>query len=234
MKSSSIVVFLFLLVTGCGKKNVPEPEPSPILDGPAAASLALPKQDQACTDGTLISATESTISFSWSAANHTDSYELFIKNLLTGISRSQSTTSTQLQITLLRDTPYSWYVLSRSGKVSITAQSTIWKFYNAGPGTVSYAPYPAEVIAPAFGQALENTSAVDLVWKGSAVENNIIGYDVYFGTSTTLTILKSDLKDSFLKNVNVVSNTRYYWKVITKDSRGNSSDSGLSQFKVNE
>jgi len=226
MKISPVAVFLFLLVIGCRKG----PDPSPPLPEPAKASLVLPKQNEACTDGTIVSLTERAVSFSWAAALHADSYELSVKNLLTGITKSQTTTSTQLLVPLLMDVPYSWYVISKSGQVKATAQSDVWKFYNAGLATVSYAPYPAEIMAPTFGQVITNASSIDLSWKGSSVENNITGYDIYLGTSAAVTLLKSNVTDSFVKSVPVSPNTKYYWKVITKDSNGNSSDSGLFQF----
>jgi hypothetical protein len=31
----------------------------------------------------------------------------------------------------------------------------------------------------------------------------------------------------------VVANTTYYWKVITRDTKGNTSDSGVFEFKTN-
>jgi hypothetical protein len=36
-----------------------------------------------------------------------------------------------------------------------------------------------------------------------------------------------------LNNVSVTSKNTYYWKIVTKDSQGNSSDSDIFVFKVN-
>jgi hypothetical protein len=229
MKSRLLIVGLLLTAMGCGKKSSPTPAPDLT---PAKAVLTLPKQNEACTSGTIISATQSSVLFTWGASNNADSYELNLKNLLTGATTSQTTSTTQLQITLSRNTPYSWYIASKSNKSSTTAQSDTWKFYNAGAGTVSYAPYPADVVAPAIGQNVV-AGTVNLSWKGSSVGGNITGYDVYFGTSTSPAVLKSNVTDSFYNNVSVISGTQYYWKVVTEDAIGNTSDSGLFQFKVN-
>lgn len=231
MKSKLLIAVLFLIAMGCGKKNSPTPAPDLT---PGKAVLTLPNQNEACISGTIISSTQSSVLFTWLALGNADSYELNLKNLLTGVTISQTTSTTQLQITLSRNTPYSWYIVSKSGKSATTAQSDTWKFYNAGAGTVSYAPYPADVVAPAIGQNIAAPAGtVNLSWKGSSVNGNITSYDVYFGTSTSPGILKSNVTDSFQNNVSVTSGSQYYWKIVTKDANGNTSDSGLFQFKVN-
>jgi len=229
MRNWISIILLTTIISGCGggKNNTPQP-PSP----PAKAVLTAPAQNGICITGTVVSGTQSSVTFMCNAANNTDVYELVIKNLLTSTTSSQSTNKTQLAVTLLRNTPYSWYVKSISGQVSTTAQSDTWKFYNSGPGVAVYAPYPAEITAPIYGQII-NAGTVSLTWTGSAVEGaKITGYDVYFGTTTTPALSKSNIIDSFVNNVAVTSGNTYYWRVVTKDENGNSSDSGLYQFSV--
>lgn len=229
------MVSVILILMGCGsKKDNPKPTPTPVLT-PTEAALSAPAQNSVCTSGTILSATESTISFSWNASDNTNSYNLIIKNLLTSDSTTQNTTLTQLDITLLRNTPYSWYVVSQSTKTSATAQSAVWKFYNSGPGIVTYAPFPAEITAPTLGQVVSTTTGtVNLTWTGSVVSPDVItNYDVYFGTTSSPAITASAITNSFLNNVAVAANTTYYWHVITRDVNGNTSDSGLYQFSVN-
>jgi hypothetical protein len=231
MKSKLLIAVLFLIVTGCGKKNTPGTTPNLI---PGKAVLTLPKQNEACISGTIISSIQSSVLFTWVASSNADSYDLSLKNLLTGSTTSQTTSTTQLQITLFRNTPYSWYIVSKSSKSATTAQSDTWKFYNAGVGTVSYAPYPADVVAPAIDQNVAAPAGtVNLSWKGNSVDGNIASYDVYFGTSTSPGALKTNVTDSFYNNVSVTSGSQYYWKIVTKDTNGNTSYSGLFQFKVN-
>ncbi len=226
-----ILPVLILIVTGCGgKKDTPTPQPP----SPAKAGLIFPAQNAACTSGTIVSNTQSTIVFNWNSTANTDSYELDIKNLLTGATTSQTSATNQLSVTLLRNTPYSWFVISKSTTTTTTTQSDTWKFYNAGQGTLSYAPFPATITAPTFGQSINlGAGTVNLTWTGSSVDNNISGYDVYFGTTTTPPLLQGGITDMFLNGVQILTNTTYYWKVITKDTHGNASDSGIFQFKVN-
>lgn len=218
------------MTTGCGGKHN---DLRPVLP-PAKATLLSPAQNEACTTGRVISDTQSSITFTWEASDNTDSYELDIKNLLTRAVTTQTTTNVQLVVTLTRDTPYSWYIVSKSSQARAKAQSDTWKFYNAGLGTVSYTPFPAEITAPAFGQNVTASSGtITLTWLGNSVEGDITGYDVYFGTISTPPLLKGGVTDMFLDNVRVTSGSTYYWKVITKSSTGSTSDSGLSQFVVN-
>jgi len=230
MKRGLMIISAIFILTGCGgKKNNPAPA------SPAAALLSSPSQNEVCTTGTVISATESSITFTWGASANTDSYQLTLKNLLTSTTTTKNTPATTLMLTLLRNTPYSWSITSISSKTSATAQSAIWKFYNAGPGVVTYAPFPAEIISPTFGQDITATSGtVNLKWAGSSVNpGTIANYDIYFGTTATPPVFKSGITSSFVNNVTVTSKITYYWKIITRDIEGNTSDSGLSQFTVN-
>jgi len=228
-KATLIIAAMLILISCSGKKD----NPSPV--DPSAVILTAPAQNSVCTTGTVLNATQSTVLFTWNASANTDSYDLTIKNLLTSSSTTQNLTTNQASVTLLRNTPYSWYITSKSNASTTTKQSDTWKFYNAGTGTVSYAPFPANITAPAFAQTITAAAGtVNLTWTGSTVATGAtLTFDVYFGTTNTPSVLKSNVTDSFLNSVPVVSKTTYFWKVITKDAAGNTSDSGLYQFSVN-
>ena len=230
MKRKIPLLLVLLMLAACARKADNASPVSP----PGIVTLTSPAENAVCVTGTIISDTESSVPFNWIASANTSSYTLVLENLLTSAITSQSTANLQLTINLLRNTPYSWSIISRSTQTSATSQSDTWKFYNAGAGTVTYAPFPAAIVAPVAGQHINAPAGtVNLTWKGSAVSNNISGYDLYFGSNSTPGLLKSGVTDSFLNNVSVKSNTTYYWKVITKDISGNTSDSGTVQFSVN-
>ena len=223
------LIFIIVLLAGCTSDVF---TPQSLL--PVKAALTFPAKDAICTTGTVLSATQSSITFTWNAAANTTSYEFTLKNLITAAIITQTTANTQLTITLLRNTPYSWYVTSKSTKINETAKSEVWKFYNSGPATVSYPPFPADIITPVLGQNLNAPNGkINLTWAGNDVDNDIATYDVYFGETSTPILLQANIPTSFLNDVSVTSNKTYYWKVITKDSAGNRSSSILSQFKIN-
>lgn len=218
-----LLTFFFI---GCKKKA------DPILN-PTKTTLILPAQGEVCVNSTVISEAKSAVNFNWSASKNTDSYEISVKNLLTGSVLSKITPATSILIELDRNTPFSWSIRSKSNSSSVVEESDSWKFYNPGPGVQYYAPFPAEIIAPIMGQNINTTDAkVKLEWKGSDVDNDIKSYNVYFGTSVPV-LIKEDVQDNFLAEVSVLPNTQYFWKVITTDKRGNTSDSGIYRFKTN-
>jgi hypothetical protein len=229
MKIQILYIVTILLSLSCSsKRNNPVPIPPP-----AKVALSTPIQNAVCTTGTIVSDTQSNITFTWTAAGNTDDYELVIKNLLTSDSTMQATANTQEMVSLSRNTPFSWYILSKSNQTSTVTKSDIWKFYNSGPGTVTYAPFPAEITAPTFAQAV-TASTVNLNWTGSVISPDVIvNYDVYFGNTKAPALLKSAVTNNFVNGVSVSANNTYYWKVITRDSNGDTSDSGLYQFSVN-
>jgi len=200
---------------------------------PAAATLTAPLKDEICTTGTDITDSTSSINFTWQSARNASSYELSIKNLSTQAVVTKTVQTTQTDMTLLKNAPYSWFVTSKSTKSKTTTESEVWKFYNGGNGIVTYAPYPAEVTAPLLGQHITSTNGkIKLSWKGSVAGGSIVGYNVYFGPSSSPPVFRTNIKDNFIDNVTVSSNTTYYWYIVTVDSNNNTSNSGIYNFFV--
>lgn len=232
MIKHTLLIALILFLAACGKKS--EPAAPPEILAPGKAILTLPAQNALCTSGAVISDLQSTITFSWSSAANTDGYQLYIKNLQAGTEQTILTTTNQTQVTLLRNMPYAWSVTSKSSATSVTAVSETWKFYNAGTGVTSYAPFPPFLTGPTYGKSIATgTTLVNFTWTDSDVDNDIIGYDLYFGTTSVPPLLKSNITDVFFNNATVSANTTYYWKVVAKDALGNTSTSEIFQFKVN-
>jgi hypothetical protein len=220
----------FLMIACGGGDDDSSPDPEPVVNNPTAATLIFPESNSECTEGTNITATESTIEFKWSGAMYADTYSLELKDLSAGSVTKLATSNTKIAITIKRGTPYSWSVISKSNKISNTAKSSTNKFYNAGVGAESYAPFPAELIAPEMGAQVEG-NVISLDWSGSDIDNDIESYDVYFGESKTLEIHSANVKESILNNVEITSGKTYYWKVKTKDATGNVSTSDVFSFK---
>src|SRR5690349_12711212 len=139
-----LIILSIVILSACGKDD-PAPVPVP---APVAADLLFPAQSETCTSGISVSATESKLSFQWKASVNADRYELHLKNLLTSTTTIHASDVTSLELSLKKGTPYSWFVISKSSKSPVTAKSSVWKFYNSGPGVISYAPFPAEITSP--------------------------------------------------------------------------------------
>ncbi|ULC59194.1 hypothetical protein MBM09_14960 [Flaviramulus sp. BrNp1-15] len=226
---------LFFVNINCssgGGDDSPNPDPDPVvIDPPSASTLAFPEQNSECTEGSNITSTESTITFNWNDSNNTNSYQLFVKNLNTQEIENYTSNVSERSVTILRGTPYSWYVISKNSGTE-TAQSPTWKFYNAGEAVSSYAPFPADLIAPALAETFNtSTSSVTLEWFGEDVDNDITEYDVLFGTETTPTnVVTTTSNTSF--SADVSSGNIYYWRIITYDDQNNNSESPIFQFTI--
>jgi hypothetical protein len=235
IKNIAILVLFGIMAFNCsgggGDAGPGTPPPPDVIDPPGVASLVFPEQNSECTEGSNFTATESDVVFDWNDSANTTNYELVLKNLETQIVTNHFSSVSSLSITILRGTPYSWYIISKNTGTQ-TNQSATWKFYNAGDAISSYAPFPAELVAPEMGAVLaSSTNVVGLDWIGSDVDDDIIGYDVYFGTDNPPTTLLEETTESGM-SVNVSSGTTYYWRIITKDSDDNNSESEVFQFRI--
>ncbi|WP_339917220.1 hypothetical protein [Yeosuana marina] len=232
-----LVVFtiFFPCTTNCsgGGGDDPNPGPDPVIvDPPGVATLIFPNENSECTEGTNATSSESDVIFDWNDAANAESYQLYLKNLDTQTTTNYTSSTSQLSVTLLRSTPYSWYVISKNSGTK-TAQSATWKFYNAGEAVSSYAPFPAELESPEMGTGLSaSTTSVTLQWKGSDVDNDIVNYDVVFGTANPPTNNQGTTTATNM-SVNVTSGTTYYWRILTTDGQNNTSESEVFQFKIN-
>lgn len=231
MRNRSIIILGLVIATfSCGDDD--SDGGGNIIELPAEVELIFPFEDSECNEGTNVTETESTVLFEWQEADNTDEYELVLTDLITMSTGSVSTQDVKIPIVLQRATPYSWYVISRSTLTDSVAQSDTWRFYNAGDGIESYAPFPAEAVFPSMYSIITTTAgAIVLDWSTSDVDNDIAAYDVYFGTSNPPELREAGLLSDEL-TVSVSAGNVYYWSITTIDARGNQSESGTFQFKV--
>ena len=218
--------FLFLLILCIGCRKDPEPLP-------AKAVLLLPKNNEICADGVIVSASRSKILFKWDAAKNSDSYVLSIKNLDNGQISTHSTDKTQLELELDRNLAYSWFITSKNTQINKEISSDLWKFYNPAPAQTSFSPFPAELTVPRYGEVIPlSTATVTLRWSATDPDGDIDSYDVYLGNTSVPVLYRSGLKTAVLADLVLDRNKTYYWKIITRDSKGNRSNSDVYVFKL--
>lgn len=220
----SLVILVMLY--SCGSDDPPP--------APGGANLTFPDQNSECTTGISVNETLSQVTFQWQASTNTDSYTLSVVNLETNIPQTISTASTSASLSIVKGAPYSWSVTSLNSKSDQVATSETWLFYNSGAQT-TYAPFPAQLIGPTSGSTVQKSmdNEVALVWQGADVENDITGFEVFFSTTTPpTTSVGTTASNTMELSVSVESGNIYYWKVITTDSEGNNSDSGIFEFRV--
>ena len=226
----AFITFVSLVSCGGG-----DPEPAPVIKTPGKSVLIGPANARTCEEGTNITLTQSTVSFNWNSATDAESYDLKITNLNNQETVTQSgITSTSALATLTRGVPYSWTVTSKNKGTNSTDSDT-WKFYLAGVGVTNYAPFPASALSPLPGATVTPTNGkVTLTWDTSDVDGGTLTHTLSFDTvdgkqiplaaNTNLTVKT--------KEVSVVANTIYYWRVATSDG-SNTATSVVFTFKTN-
>ncbi|MER3317756.1 MAG: hypothetical protein RIB79_05635 [Allomuricauda sp.] len=226
-----IVPFVLLTLFSCGGGDDPTPEPQPEVPAPLSATLIFPDNNEECTEGILVSETESQVTFEWTASENTDDYTLTIQNLETGGATSSTTSNTELQVTLNRGTAYAWTVVSSADGTNETATSNTWRFYNAGAVIENYAPFPAYQPYPQMGISV-NPGNIILGWEGADLDGDVLSYTLYLDTvSPPVTVLGESDTNSYETTIN--GDTIYYWRVVTADSAGNTSTSEIFEFRTN-
>ncbi len=235
MKRIIYILWSVVLILGCSNASDDNPENGGgnggNQDTPTGVVLVFPHEDSLCNEGTNPTPTESTVFFEWEPNNNAASYTLTIENLSSGNIIQYETVDFIYSVTIQRAVAFRWFV--EYNYQDETKVSAIWNFYNAGPGVENYAPFPAEIISPTMAQTFTATNSVTLEWSGSDVDDDIVDYDVYFGTNNVPSINSTDISANQL-TVSVVPGSIYYWNIVTKDTAGNSSESGVHQFRILE
>ncbi|MEM1003390.1 MAG: hypothetical protein AAGH46_12155 [Bacteroidota bacterium] len=224
-----LVCILYLVLYSSCSDNMERGSIIGAQDPPVGVQLVFPAKDDLCNEGINFTLTESTVFFEWESNDNAISYDLTLENLITGSIQQFSTEEEILPITIARATAFRWYVnYNLSGEIK---KSEVWNFYNAGPGIETFPPFPADLLFPEMAESLSPVNSITLQWSGSDLDNDIIDYDLYFGLNNPPDLLSSDLTVDVL-TVSVSPGNSYYWKVVTKDALGNTSESNTFQFRV--
>ncbi|WP_417362997.1 hypothetical protein [Galbibacter sp.] len=227
MKKIFLILGLVIIGIACNSKD-DNPRPTK----PEIATLLFPEKDQTCTQGVVIDQDRSNITFEWEPNKGADNFTLTVRNLLSNRIETYTTTETFKEITLSRNTPFSWFVISINTKSGDSTTSNLWKFYNAGEGVLSYPPFPAELLTPKSGSTTYSTTNIELNWNGTDVDNDISEYEVYLDSANPPTTrLVSGLTDQTYTLAPLTPNV-YYWYVNTLDQAGNRTPSAVGQFKI--
>jgi hypothetical protein len=229
----SAITLLLLIACGGNSSNTDDTPPAPVVAAPSAATLVFPEDNTECNEGVISETdeTKSAVTFQWNASENTDSYEVNLRNINTNTTTKTNASSEDATITIDRGTPYEWFVISKANGTNETASSAKAKFYNQGPGIENYAPFPAEAVNPVRGSTIPAATTVNLQWATSDIDDDIVGYAVFFGTETDPTTEIGTTEDSNL-DATITSGATYYWRVVTTDSQNNTSTSEVFEFRV--
>ncbi|MDG1571816.1 hypothetical protein OZ410_05775 [Robiginitalea sp. M366] len=226
-----ILALSAFFLAACSNGSDPNPDP-PAQPGlpPEASSLVFPENMSECTEGEILSSTESRITFQWAAGARSETFVLEVTDLSDNTQQRYNSTQPEATVTLTRGQPYAWSVVATNNQTTEEVRSATWRFYNAGEAILNYAPFPAELLVPASGKSVA-PGPVTLVWSGSDIDGDITGYRVLLDTNPTPATEVGAPSEATL-TLALTAPGLYYWQVITRDQAGNQSTSEVSEFKV--
>lgn len=221
------LLFVLILIWGCGPDPIPSPEPTILIS---------PENLNSCTTATPINDFESQVRFQWTAALNSETYELVIQNTLSNNQIKRSSSLLTESVALPSGVPYSWYVNSKSILTSDIGKSEVWYFYLEGDQQKSTIPFPAVLMQPENNTtvSLDSNGSVTLSWEGNDLDQDIIGYDLYLGSNIGSLVLEQDGLSVNQALLNLDSNTKYFWQIVTYDSENNSSSSLVFNFQTTD
>jgi len=223
VKKSGLLVFLLLIIQSCGVDS----DVLEYANDQINITLIFPEDDSECTEGIIVSDTQSELVFKWLDENDNSPYLVHLTNVESAQTELIESDNTDVTITLDLGVAYSWYV---TGKINSTSE--IWNFYNEGP-LESSVPYPATAISPVSGASISQTSTtVNLIWKSEDPDDDIVSYDLFFGEAKDPQLYGTDVTETRFNDIPVEAGKTYYWKIITKDSIDNKSTSEVFTFSV--
>lgn len=227
---STMFIILLLVLFSCSPSD--SETVSVQNEVPEKVELLFPEDNTECHEGTLISENQSEVPFRWTESNNTDFYEVFLENLESGTQSLTLSDINETNIIINRATAYKWHIVSKSNSSEESTKSESSQFYNAGEEVVGHAPFPATVLFPVSGsEVVANSDMLDLRWSGNDLDNDIISFEVFYGTENPPTNNSGKLNENTY-SLDVSKNHRYYWRVLTYDSSGNSSQSEVSTFRT--
>ena len=228
MNKINLLILLGVLVSACSSGGSDSPEENKAPSN--VETLIYPTNNLLCIDNT--------IEFEWSSSTDPDgdnvSYTLEIaqNNSFSTLDETFTVTTTTKSVTLEKDIVYYWRVKAIDSKGLSSNYSSTYQFYTEGEGVTNHLPFAPELIAPELGTTVSGSS-INLEWDCADVDNDVLTYDVYFGTETSPTTKVGDNQTTKTLSVSVNPLTNYYWKVVAKDGEGGESIGQIWSFNTN-
>ena len=139
--------------------------------------------------------------------------------------QSNSSATSYTPGTLSYGTKYYWKIVAKNTADGLTRSGDTWSFttvYNQAPNQPGN-PSPSN---GATGVSL----STNLSWTGGDPDGHAVTYDIYFGTSSSPPLVKSNNSTTSYNPGTLTSGTTYYWKIVAKDAYGASTAGSVWSF----
>ena len=172
-----------------------------------------------------------TPSFSWMEAIDPDddniTYDFLLstdENPETVLAENIDETSYTLNDVLNNDTTYYWKVVAKDENGNTTS-SEVFSFT-----TLANTPPLDFNLISVENEAISVDLLPTLVWQ-EAEDDDSVTYDIHLSLDNDPALLKQDIVDTSYELIeNLFLNQTYYWKVVAKDDKGNSTESEIYSF----
>lgn len=223
--------FLILMLTACSTNDSSAVSPADVI-------LIAPLKDQICEQGINSVAYKSRIFFEWEAAANAQSYDLVVTDLETGENfiTYNEIYDTKKELELIHNHAYSWYVISKNANTNETGISPTWNFFFVGEPKDNYAPFPASLVYPEYGNIVQNSNdeLLNLKWEAADPDGDNLHYTLYLdevdGLQEPLENYKTIENTSY--TIQLESGKTYFWRIKSSDGF-NSSYSQVYTFSTN-
>ncbi len=122
---------------------------------------------------------------------------------------------------------YQWQIIALDNNDNVLSVSDIWTFSTIE----NQSPEIPQNMTPDDNEDIFSFGTAYISWYCSDPEHDDLKYDFYFGTESNPPLYKSNMtEDNIL--VDVINGTYYYWKIVAKDSYGNSTTGPVWKFYV--
>lgn len=221
MKKFIYLAALSISLGSCGSGDGSDTPPTPTENkAPTAPTLVYPTDNLLCINNVL--------DFQWNISTDPEgdpiTYQIQVAkdNLFAEIAHTLTATTTSKSISLEKGIAYYWRVKATDNKSASSSYSATNQFYTEGLGIVNHLPFSPELVSPDLNSVQTGTS-VTLQWTADDVDtNDILTYDVYFGTDTNnanLPVLSPN-QSAKTYSADLVASKTYYWYVVVKDGQG--------------
>ncbi|GAA4279151.1 fibronectin type III domain-containing protein [Aquimarina mytili] len=217
MKHIYIIFLSALMLLSCNADDEFVISRNPLVPNiePTTPSLVFPTNNLVCTNFNL--------QFDWNASRDINgdalSYVIEVATDInfTTILFTAITSQTTHPFTLEKGVAYYWRVKARDTEGKESIYSATQTFFTEPEAGINNIPFVPTVVSPLVRATVTGPN-ITLDWDAADADNDPLSYDLYFGDTNPPELFVENSTSSSL-DVNVLTNTEYYWRVVAKDNK---------------
>ena len=128
--------------------------------------------------------------------------------------------------TMNANTKYYWQIVAIDN-YGYTSTGPIWDF-TTGSGGNNPPDTPTYIYPSNYNTEVDVNDS--LYWMCSDPDGDNLTYDVYFGKSSNPPLVSKDKTQRFYTPLDMMYNTKYYWKIVSEDEHGASATGPIWDF----